>query len=149
MKSPKTFGLPEVGGVEQRADPGPGVLGGLTQQGKTSRVSPRPSQTGVPNCFLTPPPPQFVFSPHFSDISQRVFSCVRFLEEGCLMSGKSLLIPQVFVPIQLTPNTPGCTSQGTPWSTSIPTTSRVVSETQSMDQKMYERTIQPFSPSGY
>lgn len=99
---------------------------------KTSCVTPRQSQNRVPKFFLTPPaptPPQFIFSLHFSGISRRVFSCVTFLEESCLMSSKSLLIPQVFVLIQLTPNTPGCTSQRTPWSTSIPSTARVVPKT--------------------
>lgn len=145
MKSPTTFHLPGFGGVEQRADPGPGVRGGLIQQGKKP---PRLSQNGVPNPHTTNPhsPTIWVFSLHFSDISQRVFSCVTFLEEGCLVSSKSLLIPQVFILLQLTPNTPGCTSQSTSWSTSIP---RVVFKIQSMDKKNCEGMIQLFIPCGY
>lgn len=105
---------------------------------KTSCVIPR-TGSQIASSHHQPPHPHkfFFFFPLciFLAFPKRVFSCVAFLEEGCLMSSKSLLIPQVFVLIHLTPNSPGCTSQRTPWATSTPSTSRVVSKTQSMNKK--------------
>lgn len=55
-KSPKPSSLPEI---EQRAAPGPGVLGGLIQQGKSSCVTPLGSQ--IASSHHQPPRPHNLF----------------------------------------------------------------------------------------
>lgn len=80
-----------------------GVLGGPIQQALRFLGQAQPRSLAASS---HPPNTQLLLSLHFSGISQRVFSCVTFLKEGCPMSSKSLLIPQVFALIRLTPCRP-------------------------------------------